>query len=322
MTHAYATNLNEIKNAARVLQGKIHRTPVLSSELVNEIAGTSLFFKCEQLQKIGAFKIRGATYAIDCLQESERANGIVTHSSGNHAQAIALAARNAGIDAHIVMPTNSPTVKKNAVIGYGAKVYDCEPTLEARERAAHGLVQALNATLIPPYNHKDVITGQGTVGLELFEQVQGLDAVLVPIGGGGLCSGVAIALRSLNPGIRLYGVEPIGADDALRSRRLGRLVPQENPQTIADGLRTSMGSLTWPVIRDHLDDVLTVSEEGIVDAMRLMWSRMKTVVEPSGAVPLAAVLEHRSNFRATEKVGLVVTGGNVDLDRLPWLNNL
>lgn len=320
MPQAYATNLQEIKKAAQSLEGRIHKTPILSSHLIDEIAGTSLFFKCEQFQKIGAFKIRGATYAIDCLDPQKKANGIVTHSSGNHAQAIALAARNAGINAHIVMPTNSPSVKKTAVIGYGATVYDCEPTLAARESTANALVNSLNATLIPPYNHKDVITGQGTVGLELFEQVQDLDTVLVPIGGGGLCSGVSIALRSLNPALRIYGVEPIGADDALRSWHLGQLVPQENPKTIADGLRTSMGTLTWPIIRDHLDGILTVSETGIIDAMKLIWSRMKTVVEPSGAVPLAAVLEHPSLFQSARKVGLVVTGGNVDLDQLPWLS--
>jgi threonine dehydratase len=320
MPQVYATNLQSIKQAAQKLEGRIHRTPVLSSHLINEIAGASLYFKCEQFQKIGAFKIRGATYAIDCLDPMKRANGIVTHSSGNHAQAIALAARTAGIKAHVVMPTNSPTVKKNAVIGYGATVYDCEPTLAARERAANALVNALDATLIPPYNHKHVITGQGTVGLELFEQVEGLDAVLVPIGGGGLCAGTAIALRSLSPSIRIYGVEPIGADDALRSWERGQFVPQDAPNTIADGLRTSMGTMTWPAIRDHIDGVLTVTEKGIINAMKLIWSRMKTVVEPSGAVPLAAVLEHPSHFEKHQKVGLVVTGGNVDLDQLPWLS--
>ena len=320
MTQVYATNLQSIKKAAHQLEGRIHRTPVLSSHLINEIAGTSLYFKCEQFQKIGAFKIRGATYAIDCLDPMKKANGIVTHSSGNHAQAIALAARTAGIAAHIVMPTNSPIVKKNAVIEYGATVYDCEPTLAARESTANDLVDALGATLIPPYNHRDVITGQGTVGLELFEQVDGLETVLVPIGGGGLCSGVAIALRSLNPSIRIFGVEPIGADDAFRSWKLGQFLPQEAPNTIADGLRTSMGTLTWPAIRDHLDGVLTVTEAGIIDAMKLIWSRMKTIVEPSGAVPLAAVMEHPSHFERHHKVGLVVTGGNVDLDQLPWVS--
>ena len=318
MPQVYATNLQSIQEAARRLEGRIHKTPVLSSCLINEIAGTSLFFKCEQFQRIGAFKIRGATYAIDCLEPMKRANGIVTHSSGNHAQAIALAARTAGIEAHIVMPTNSPMVKKQAVIGYGAKVYDCAPTLAARESTANKLVDALGATLIPPYNHRDVITGQGTVGLELFEQVDDLDTVLIPIGGGGLCSGSAIALRSLNPSMRIYGVEPIGADDAFKSWERGQFVPQEAPNTIADGLRTSMGNLTWPAMRDHLDGVLTVTEEGIIESMKLIWSRMKTVVEPSGAVPLAAVLEHPTHFERHHKVGLVVTGGNVDLDRLPW----
>ena len=318
MTHPYATTLSQIQQAAEGLTHKIHKTPVLTSRILDELSDKSLYFKCEQFQKVGAFKIRGATYAIDQISPEARTKGIVTHSSGNHAQAIALAARNASLEAHIVMPTNSPSVKKEAVIGYGATVYECAPTLKDRQRTANTLVESLGATLIPPYNHPHVITGQGTLGLELFEQVPHLDTVLIPVGGGGLCSGVAIALKSLNPAIRIYGVEPSGADDAFQSLNAGHFIPQTNPQTIADGLRTSLGDLTYPILRDHLDGILTVSEAGIVNAMQLIWTRMKTVVEPSAAVTLAAVLEHESDLKNSTNIGLVLTGGNVDLAQLPW----
>lgn len=318
----YATDLTQIKAAAASLDGRVHRTPVLTSTQINARLNLQVFFKAEPFQKIGAFKIRGATYAIDCLGAEARRKGVVTHSSGNHAQAIALAARNANITAHIVMPSNSPVVKKNAVLGYGAHVYTCEPTLEARESTAQGLVDRLGAVMIPPYNDASVITGQGTLGLELFEQVPKLDAVLIPIGGGGLCAGSTLALRELNPSIRVFGVEPSGADDALQSRIQGKLVPQTNPQTIADGLRTSMGDLTWPVIRDLVTDVLTVSDDAIIEAMRLIWTRLKVVVEPSGAIGLAALMNHSQHFEKNTRVAVVLTGGNVDIDRLPWGGNL
>ena len=314
----YAADLKDIRTAGKVLEGRVHRTPIMTSSILDQMTGHNLFFKCEHFQRVGAFKIRGATYAIDTLTPSERAKGVVTHSSGNHAQAIALAAREYGVAAHIVMPTNSPRVKQAAVVGYGAQIYPCEPTLAAREATAAKLVKELDANFIPPYNDARVISGQGTVGLELHEQVSKLDAVLVPIGGGGLCSGVALALRELAPNIKVYGVEPAGADDAMRSKKTGQFVPQKNPKTIADGLRTSMGDLTWPVIRDVVVDVLTVSEEEIIQAMRLIWSRMKMVVEPSAAVPLAAVLAHGVSFPSRQRLGLIITGGNVDLDSLPW----
>ena len=314
----YATDLQQIRRASELIDSKIHRTPVLTCTHLNAQTGLNLFFKCEPFQKVGAFKIRGATYAIECLTDAERKRGVVTHSSGNHAQALALAARNAGVEAHIVMPTNSPKVKKNAVIGYGAYVYDCVPTLAARETTANGLVQKLGAVMIPPYNDERIITGQGTLGLELYHQVPDLDFVMIPIGGGGLCAGSALALHELNPQIKVMGVEPKGADDAYRSRKANRLIPQTNPQTIADGLRTSMGDLTWPVIRDIIADVQTVSEASILEAMRLIWMRMKVVVEPSGAVGLAAVLEHLDEFKMDQRVAIVLTGGNVDIDQLPW----
>lgn len=314
----YATDLAQIRRASELINSKIHRTPVLTCTHLNALTGLNLFFKCEPFQKVGAFKIRGATYAIECLTEAERKRGVVTHSSGNHAQALALAAHNAGVEAHIVMPTNSPKVKKKAVIEYGANVYDCEPTLQARETTANGLVQKLGAVMIPPYNDKRVITGQGTLGLELYHQVPDLDVVMIPIGGGGLCAGSTLALRELDQSIKVIGVEPKGADDAYRSREASQFIPQTNPETVADGLRTSMGDLTWPVIRDIVADVHTVSEASILKAMRLIWIRMKVVVEPSGAVGLAAVLDHLDQFEMNQRVAIVLTGGNVDIDQLPW----
>ena len=318
MPQKYATDLEQIKRASKLIEAKIHRTPVLTCTHLNALTGLNLFFKCEPFQKVGAFKIRGATYAIECLTAAERKRGVVTHSSGNHAQALALAAHNAGVEAHIVMPTNSPKVKKNAVIGYGANVYDCAPTLEARETTANGLVQKLGAIMIPPYNDKRVITGQGTLGLELYHQIPELDVVMIPIGGGGLCAGSTLALRELDENIKVIGVEPKGADDAHRSRAANQLIPQTNPQTVADGLRTSMGDLTWPVIRDIVADVHIVSEASILKAMRLIWMRMKVIVEPSGAVGLAAVLDHLDQFEPNQRVAIVLTGGNVDIDQLPW----
>lgn len=318
MTISYATTFADIQTAAETLKHKIHKTPVFTSRILDELTQKSLYFKCEQFQKVGAFKIRGATFAIDQIDTNAKMNGVVTHSSGNHAQAIALAARDASLEAHIVMPSNSPIVKKNAVLDYGAAVYECEPTLDARQTAANALVESLGATLIPPYNHPHVITGQGTLGLEFFEQAPHLDTVLVPVGGGGLCSGVAIAMKHLQPSIKVFGVEPSGADDAFQSLSAGHFIPQTNPQTIADGLRTSLGDLTYPILRDHLDGILTVTETGIVDAMKLIWTRMKTLVEPSAAVTLAAVLEHDERLKDSKHLGLVLTGGNVDLTCLPW----
>jgi len=316
----FATDLAQIRSAARLIDAGIHRTPVLTSRLLNEMTGLNLHFKCENFQKIGAFKIRGATYAIQCLTPEEKKRGVVTHSSGNHAQALALAAKHADVEAHIVMPSNSPTVKKNAVLDYGAHVYDCEPTLEARETTAMALVEKFGAVLIPPYDDARVITGQGTLGLEIHEQVPNMDVALIPIGGGGLCAGTTLALHELDPSVSVFGVEPAGADDALRSKLAGYLIPQTNPQTVADGLRTSMGNLTWPVIRDLVSDVLTVSDEAIINAMRLIWTRLKIVVEPSGAVGLAAVMTHREKFQTGQTVTIVLTGGNVDLDKLPWVS--
>jgi threonine dehydratase len=315
----YAADLAAVRDAAARIAGFVHRTPVMTSETIDRLAGRRVYFKCENLQKTGAFKYRGATNAVRKLDSATAARGVVTHSSGNHAQALALAARVRGIPAWVVMPRTASAVKKAAVRGYGGEVVECEPTLADRERLASELAERTGATLIPPFDHPDVIAGQGTAALELLEDVPDLDAMVVPVGGGGQIAGVCLAARGLRPSIRVFGAEPLGADDAARSKAKGEWVPQTAPDTIADGLLTSLGQLTWPIIRDQVERVLTVTDPQIVAAMRLAWERMKLVVEPSGAVPLAVVLA--DEFRALDgvrKVGVVFSGGNVNLDKLPW----
>lgn len=315
----YACDLSAVQEAAERLNGAAHRTPVMTCGTLDRLAGRRLFFKCENLQKVGAFKYRGATNAVRKLTDAEAARGVVTHSSGNHAQALALAARERGVPAYIVMPRTAPAVKKAAVEGYGGQVTLCEPTLADRERAAGELVARTGATLIPPFDHPDVIAGQGTVALELLEDVPDLDALVVCVGGGGLVAGCTIAAHGLKPGVRVFGAEPLGADDAARSKAAGQQLPQTAPNTIADGLLTSTGQLTWPVIRDLVERVFTVSDDEIRTAMRLVWERMKLIVEPSGAVGAAVALSEA--FRALpglEKVGVVFSGGNVNLDTLYW----
>jgi len=316
----YAADLTAVREAARRIEPHIHRTPTMTCSALDELAGRRLFFKCENLQRVGAFKMRGATNAVFKLADDAAARGVVTHSSGNFAQALALAARVRGIAAHIVMPRTAPAVKRRAVEGYGARIIPCEPTLEARETTAAAVLEETGGTLLHPYDHPDVIAGQGTIALELLEQADGLDAIVAPVGGGGMISGIAVAAHGLQPGIRVLAGEPLGADDAARSKAAGELVPQTGPDTIADGLLTSLGELTWPVVRDLVERVVTVSEDEIVSAMRLVLERMKLVIEPSAAVGLAAVLS--DEFRALDRlgrVGVVLSGGNVDLDCLPWL---
>jgi len=308
---SHAVNASDILAAAARIAGYVHRTPVLTCSTLDALAGRSLFFKCENLQKVGAFKYRGATNAVRKLSDDEAARGVVTHSSGNHAQALALAARVRGIPAHIVMPRTAPSVKKAAVLGYGGIVTECEPNLAAREAAAADIVARTGGTLIPPFDHPDVIAGQGTAALELLAAVPDLDAIIAPVGGGGLLSGVAIAAE----GRRVFAAEPLGADDAARSKAAGRFIPQTAPNTIADGLLTSLGELTWPIVRDRVERIFTVTDDQIRAAMRLVWERMKLIVEPSGAVGLAAVLS--DEFRAVSgvnRVGIVFSGGNVNLD--------
>jgi threonine dehydratase len=315
----YAAELQDVRAAARRIAGLAHRTPVATCTTIDRIAGRRVFFKCEHLQKVGAFKFRGACNAVTKLSDELAARGVVTHSSGNHAQAVALAARMRGIDAHIVMPSNALAVKRRAVEGYGGRVVACEPTLEARETTARAVIAETGATFIHPYDHPDIIAGQGTSALELLEQVPRLDAIVAPVGGGGLLSGICVAAKGLNPAVRVFAAEPLGADDAARSMAAGKLIPQTGPDTIADGLLTSLGELTWPIIRDHVERVVTVSEEEIVAAMQLAWERAKLLIEPSAAVAVAAVLAEE--FRAVEgidRVGVVLSGGNADLDNLPW----
>ena len=316
----YAADIDAIREAARRIRRQVHRTPVATCETLDRTAERSLLFKCEHLQRVGAFKFRGASNAVLQLSTEEAARGVVTHSSGNHAQALALAARLAGIPAHIVMPRGAPAVKRAAVEGYGARVIECEPTLAARESTAAAVIEETGATFVHPYDDARVIAGQGTASLELLEQAGELDAVVVPVGGGGLLSGTCIALRALSPRTRIFAAEPRGADDAARSLAAGHLIPQTDPRTIADGLLTSLGERTWPIIRDHVERVLTVTEEEIVAAMRLSWERAKLLIEPSAAVAVAAALG--AEFRGLggiERVGVLLTGGNVDLDRLPWV---
>lgn len=315
----YAADLDAVRDAARRIAGLAHRTPVLTCATLDRLAGRSLFFKCEHLQKVGAFKFRGACNAVMKLPHDLAARGVVTHSSGNHAQAVALAARLRGIEAHVVMPNDALPVKRRAVEGYGGRVIECQPTLEARDVAAAAVIAETGGTFVHPYDHPDIIAGQGTVALELLEQVSRLDAVIAPVGGGGLLSGICIAACGLDPAIRIFAAEPQGADDAARSKAAGKLIPQTGPDTIADGLLTSLGELTWPIIRDHVERVVTVSDAHIIEAMRLAWERAKLLIEPSAAVALAAVLSEE--FRAIEgldRVGVVLSGGNTDLDSLPW----
>jgi threonine dehydratase len=311
-------SLEDIRQAHERIRPFVHRTPVLTSSTINRIAGGEIFFKCENFQKAGAFKIRGACNAVFSLSDDEAKRGVATHSSGNHAAALALAARWRGIPAHVVMPETAPHVKKLAVAGYGAEIVFCKPTLEARERALAEVVARTGAAFVHPYNDLRVITGQATAAIELCEEVQNLDLVIAPVGGGGLVSGTAVAASLVSPKTAVMAAEPERADDAYQSLRSGRIVPSVHPNTIADGLLTSLGDLTFPIIQRHVKDIVLVSEEAIVEAMRCLWERMKILVEPSAAVPLGAILSRRLDV-AGRRAGVILSGGNVDLDRLPWV---
>ena len=310
-------NLDAIRAAHERIRPYIHRTPVLSSERLDAAAGGSLFFKCDNFQKVGAFKARGATNAVFALDEETARRGVATHSSGNHAAALSRAAKLRGIPAHIVMPSNSSKVKVRAVEGYGGKIVFCEPNERAREETCSRIVAETGATLIHPFENENVMAGQGTIMVELLEDVPDLDMVLCPVGGGGLLSGVAVAAKTLRPSIRVIATEPAGAADAAESFREKTLVRLENKNTIADGLRTNLGVPNFAIVREHVDDVVTVSEESIIMAMRTIWETMKIVIEPSAAVGYAAILEKKVEARGG-RVGLILTGGNVDLDALPW----
>lgn len=316
-TLGIAVDLAAIRAAHARIAPQIHRTPVATSRSLDEAAGATLFFKCENLQKVAAFKARGACNAVLSLSDAEAARGVVTHSSGNHGAALAWAASLRGIPAWIVMPESAPAVKQNAVRGLGGTVRFCEATVAAREAECAAVQAETGATLVHPYNDWRVIAGQGTAVLELLAEVPQLDVVIVPVGGGGLLSGTAIAAKALQPSIRVYGAEPAGADDAAQSLRAGHIVPQLDSRTIADGLRSSLGDKTFAVISSQVDGIATATEEAIVRAMRLTWEKLKLLIEPSAALPLAVLLERRLPV-AGQRVGIVLTGGNVDLDRLPW----
>lgn len=302
----------ELLEAKERISNALHRTPVLCSRLINDLAGAELYFKCENFQKVGAFKYRGATNAVLQLTDEDKAKGVATHSSGNHAQALALAAKSNRVKAYIVMPSNAPKVKSDAVKDYGAEIIWCEPTLAAREQTLEEVVAKVGATVIHPYDNHNVICGQSTAAQELLEDVKDMDAIVTPVGGGGLLSGTALAVHYQQPEINVFGAEPEGARDAHDSFKSGKLIPMVNPETIADGLRTSLSERTFKIISDYVDDIFLVSEDEILRAMHLIWERMKIIVEPSCAVTLAVVLRNKELFK-NMKIGLILTGGNVDL---------
>ena len=310
-------NLQDIQQAAERIKPYAHRTPVLTNEGLNQRVGAQVHLKCENFQKVGAFKFRGACNAVYSLSDEAAARGVCTHSSGNHAQALTLAARMRGIPAYIVMPNNAPSVKKNAVAAYGGQITFCEPTLEARESTLERIRLETGANVVHPYNDERVIAGQGTAALELLSDVPDLDVIIAPVGGGGLLSGTAIAAKGIKPGIRVIAGEPEMADDAYRSLQAGHLLPSANPKTIADGLLTSLGSITFPIVRERVEQIVTVSEAGIVAAMKFVWERAKIVIEPSSAVAVGVLWEKKIDLSGL-KVGIILSGGNVDLDKLPW----
>ena len=310
--------IEDIRRAAERIKPHVHRTPVLRCASLDRMTGCRLFFKAENFQKVGAFKFRGATNAVLSLTDEQVRRGVATHSSGNHAAALALAAARRGMQAYIVMPENTPEIKRKAVAGYGGRITFCQPTLHAREEGLEAVVRKTGAVFIHSSNDPRVIAGQGTAALELLEDVPDLDVVIAPVGGGGLMSGTALAVSAVSPQTTLIGAEPKGADDAYRSLKAGHIIPAENPQTIADGLLTSLGSYTFPILRQHLERIVTVSETTIVQAMRHVWERMKIIIEPSAAVALAAILEAEWG-QAGKRVGVILSGGNVNLDQLPWM---
>ena len=295
----------------------IHDTPVLTSNYVNEITGAEVYFKCENFQKMGAFKMRGAANAILRLTDEQKNNGVVTHSSGNHAQAISLAAKKIGIKAYIVMPSNAPKIKKEAVKGYGGELIECESNLEARESAAKNLVDSKNATFIHPSNNLDVIIGQGTASKELIEQYGSFDHILVPVGGGGLIAGSALAAKYFGGNCSVIGTEPFEVDDAYRSLISGKIETNITTNTIADGLRTQLGDKNFPIILNEVKEIIRVTEDEIVDSMKLIWQRLKIICEPSCSLPLAGILKNKNDFKG-KKIGIIITGGNIDIYNLPF----
>ena len=316
----YIPTFADLLIAQERIKPYIHRTPVLTSSYINDLVGADLFFKCENFQKAGAFKARGASNAVFGLSDDQAAMGVATHSSGNHGTCLAYAAGKRGIACTVVMPRTAPQAKKDAVKGYGGVVVECEPSTTSREAVFAGVVAKSGAEFVHPYNDPRVIAGQGTCSKELIEQVAGLDAVVAPVGGGGMVSGTCLSLSNLAPKIKIYAAEPKQADDAYRSFKAGHIIADDAPNTVADGLKVPLKELTWHFVSKHVADIFTASEQEIIDAMLLMWKRMKIVVEPSSAVPLAAILKNKKHF-AGQRIGVIVTGGNVDLEKLPWNTN-
>ncbi len=313
----YIPTLDDMLHARKRISPYIHQTPVLTSTYLNDLTGAKLFFKCENFQKAGAFKVRGACNAVFGLPDEMLEKGVATHSSGNHALSLSYAAGRRGIPCHVVMPRTAPQAKKDAVIGYGGLITECAPSTSSREEVFAGVAAKTGADFVHPYNDPRVIAGQATCSAELIEQVGDLDAVIAPIGGGGMISGTCLSLSNLAPNVQIYAAEPEQADDAARSFRAGHIIADDAPVTVADGLKVPLKELTWHFVQNHVTDILTATEQDIIDAMKLIWKRMKIVVEPSSAVPLAAILKNKDTF-AGKRVGVIITGGNVDLDALPW----
>lgn len=310
-------SLTDIRQAHQRIMPHVHRTPVMSCTFLNDLVGAQLYFKCENFQKVGAFKARGACNAVFSLSDEAAQRGVVTHSSGNHGAALAWAARLRGIPATVVVPRNAPAPKMRAIAGYGATIVECEPNVQSREETTSQLIKQHGYELIHPFDDDRVIAGQGTAALELMEQVTDLDAVIAPTGGGGLLSGTALAVKGIKPQLRVYGAEPRGADDAYRSYTSGTLVREQTPDTVCDGLRTTLADRTFAIIREQVDGIGVASDEAVIRAMQLIWNYVKIIVEPSCCPPLGSLLEGTLNLRG-QKVGIILTGGNVDLQKLPW----
>lgn len=320
MSDLYIPTYDDVTAAHARIEPYIHRTPVLTSSYFNELTGAQLFFKCENFQKAGAFKVRGASNAVFGLDDETAKKGVATHSSGNHALSLSYAAGRRGIPVTVVMPQTAPEAKKAAVRGYGGTVVECEPSTTSREAVLAEVVAASGAEFVHPYNDPRVIAGQATCSKELVEDIADLDAVVAPIGGGGMISGSCLTLSNISPGTKIYAAEPLNADDAYRSFKAGHIIADDAPQTVADGLKVPLKELTWHFVSNHVEDILLATEQEIIDAMYLTWQRMKIVIEPSCAVPLAVILKNRAVFEG-KRVGVIITGGNVDLNKLPWMQN-
>ncbi len=315
---AYIPNIDDVLEAHKRIEPYIHRTPVLTSSYFNDLVGAELFFKCENFQKAGAFKVRGASNAVFGLSDEMAKKGVATHSSGNHALSLSYAAGRRGIPCNVVMPRTAPEAKKAAVRGYGGIITECEPSTTSREEVFAEVQERTGAEFVHPYNDPRVVAGQGTCSKELMEQTDGLDCVIAPIGGGGMVSGTCLTLSNLAPEVKIYAAEPEQADDAYRSFKAGHIIADDAPQTIADGLKVPLKDLTWHFVSNHVTDIFTASEEEIIGAMKLTWQRMKIVIEASCAVPMATILKNKHVF-AGKRVGVIITGGNVDMDTLPWI---